>query len=888
MKTAFTVAVFFTFVFYLHVNVAAVDIVEKRVEINGSKVRIYSNGNVQSQPKIGLVLSGGGARGLSHIGVLKVLQEHDIPIDLLVGTSIGSVIGGLYASGYSPEEIADITKTINWEDIYRDKTQRTSLFLGQKNVQDRYLLSLRFDHLKPFIPNAFTPGQKVLNILTELFLQAKYQARDNFDNLRVPFRAVSTDLISGKRVVLKDGDLAESINASLAVPLLFSPVKRDSMLLVDGGLKTNLPVDAALEEGMDVVIAVDMTAHLRKNNENWAPWEIVDQATTILSELSNRMQRQKADILITPEVRGMDNTRFEDIDSIIKAGEDATRKKMVAIKRAIVLPAANDRNRIYNVNHISFNFADGEMPLPVYNRISALKGERRSRAAIVHQLDHILNSGNYCTARAEIEVNGDGHHIKYVAQQHDTVTSIDIEGNSVFSERKILSIMFTKAGKPLNTHTLDKDLDRIIELYRRDGYALMEFENVDWDEKSGRLSITIREGFIDAIEIRGNEKSHAYIIRREFSSLKGTIFNWRDVQRAIQNVYGMQLFNKVTVNTEDRGGQNRMVVKVQEKSSVVLHLGGKTDTERKAQAYIEFGDENFLGTGIKTSFLGRIGARDGQFGLTVRDDRIFTTYLTFSLQSYYKWQNNPYRAYHGPHGRYREERRGLRFQAGQQMRRIGQLIAELRLENINVHTLEGNLAVGNEFRLRAFALRAVTDKRNRVDFPYKGIYNHWAWEYGSKLLLDSEESYTKAMINLEGYYTFLNDHTWHLRGFVGVGDKTLPFSENFRIGGLHSFYGLHQNEYYGRQVVVGSVEYRYRLPFHINDDMMLVQDGYLSLRHDLGGIWENPALVFSTVDFFNGLGAALAFDTLLGPLYFAWGKTSQKNGIGYVSLGFNF
>ena len=124
--------------------------------------------------------------------------------------------------------------------------------------------------------------------------------------------------------------------------------------------------------------------------------------------------------------------------------------------------------------------------------------------------------------------------------------------------------------------------------------------------------------------------------------------------------------------------------------------------------------------------------------------------------------------------------------------------------------------------------------------------------------------------------------------FVGLGDRTLPFSENFRLGGLHDFYGLHENEYFGKQLFTSSVEYRYKLPLNISEENFLIKDSYLSLRYDFGGIWDNPELLFSSDDFFSAIGASIAFDTLFGPLYFAYGRTTRGTSVAYVSLGFNY
>jgi outer membrane protein assembly factor BamA len=343
----------------------------------------------------------------------------------------------------------------------------------------------------------------------------------------------------------------------------------------------------------------------------------------------------------------------------------------------------------------------------------------------------------------------------------------------------------------------------------------------------------------------------------------------------------------VNLNIDEQEGKNKLTVKVVEKSSLQLRLGGKVDTDRQTQLYLELGEDNFSGTGIKTRLLNRIGTKDGYHGLHIRDDRVFTTYLTFSLQGSYSWEINPFTRNEQYLGDYEEKRTGVVFQVGQQMRSLGQVIAELRLEHVKDYPIKGEFELAQDIELRSLAIRSITDKRDRIDFPTKGIYNHWAWENGSKFLLNSQESFTKAMINLEGFFTFSNYHTWRVRLFAGIGDKTLPFSENFRMGGFNDFYGLHEKEIFGRQLFITSLEYRIKLPLNIHSNL-LINDIYLSTRYDFGGIWPNPELVFKSDDFFSGIGAALGVDTFFGPLYFAVGRTTRGNSAGYISWGFNF
>lgn len=851
----------------------------KEIIFEGGRVKIKESTNLPAKPKIGLVLSGGGSRGFSHIGVLQVLDSLGINLDLVTGTSIGSVVGGLYCAGYSPDEIHHITNSINWSDIFSDVPQRTTLFLGQKNEQDRYLLSLRLTNFKPYIPNAITPGQKVLNLLSDLFLLARYQPKESFDDLKIPFRSVATDIVSGDMVVLKDGNIAEAINGSLAVPLLFSPVVWDNMLLVDGGIKANLPVSVAMDQHMDIIIACDVSATLRSRDQINAPWEVADQVTTIMTDSSNVKEYKNVDVLILPKIPHVTSTDFTKIDSIILAGKKAALEKVDQLK-SIINQWKKKNDRIIDVSKINYD-VEGQILDPYMDRNQSIRGVKQfSLNSVSDTMNTLLKTGLYRKVTAHLDTSSDHVMIKLIP--FGKVDSVQISGNKRISYKELKDSLETKAGKNLNANILRKDLSWIINTYRAKGYSLMEITDVCFNDTTGILRISIDEGVIQSIDVEGNKKSEDYIILREFALQINDAFNWLTIKRGIDNVFASSLFERVSVDVMREGQLAHLKIKVSERPSVRFKIGGKADIERRFQGYLELADENFLGQAMKTNVQMRLGVRDGLLGLNFRDDRIFTTFLTFAAESYFTWEINPINSGKSNEGRYREERLGVKFQLGQQLARIGQLVGEIRIEQVKDFGQEGVFNKGQELQLRTFALRSITDKRDRIDFPTKGIYNHWAWENGNSFLLFSEQSYTKVSINLEGYYKIIGNQVAHLRFFGGFADGNLPFSESFRVGGLHDFYGLLQNELYGKQVVITNFEYRYKLPFNI------LTDTYISARYDLGAVWENPNLLIEAKDFFSGIGGYLGLDTFLGPLYIGYGKASLGRSEFYLSLGFDF
>ncbi|MFN3693618.1 MAG: patatin-like phospholipase family protein, partial [Ignavibacterium sp.] len=204
-----------------------------------------------NKPIIGLALSGGGARGIAQVGVLKALEQYEIFPDIIVGTSMGSIVGGLYSAGYSLDELDTIARKTDWNDLLtlNRQSNRKDFFVDQKVTEDRAVLSLRLDGLNPVFPTSFNDGQKLSNYLNILTFDAPIHSQANFDLLRYKFRAVCTNLIDGSPVVLDKGSLSRALRASSSVTFFLAPVKYDSLTLVDGGLVANIPAEITKQTG---------------------------------------------------------------------------------------------------------------------------------------------------------------------------------------------------------------------------------------------------------------------------------------------------------------------------------------------------------------------------------------------------------------------------------------------------------------------------------------------------------------------------------------------------------------------------------------------------------------------------------------------------------------
>ena len=278
------------------------------------------------RPRIGLVLGGGGARGAAHIGVLKELERQRIPIDAIAGTSMGAIIGALYASGRTPAELEDIVTTLDWADAMSDTPSREHLSFRRKLDDERYPITLELGvrDKELLLPMGVVEGQRLDLILRELTIDVSHI--DNYDELPIPFRAIATDIGTGMPHVMGRGDLAQSIRASMSVPAIFAPVELDGRLLVDGGIAANLPVDVMREMDVDIIIAVDVKFPLYPVDELTSAVKISEQMLTILMRRDTLRQIELLaddDILIRPELGTFDSGNFAKTPETIGPGVQA-------------------------------------------------------------------------------------------------------------------------------------------------------------------------------------------------------------------------------------------------------------------------------------------------------------------------------------------------------------------------------------------------------------------------------------------------------------------------------------------------------------------------------------------------------------------------------------
>ncbi|WP_396162685.1 patatin-like phospholipase family protein [Flavobacterium sp.] len=304
-----------------------------------------SFGQETVRPKVGLVLSGGGAKGLAHIGVLKTLDSLNIKVDYIAGTSMGAVVGGLYASGYSAKQLDSIFSKLDVNALLQDYTPRESKSFYEKRNDEIYALTLPFSNFKLGLPSGLSKGLYNFNLISRLTKHVSHIRE--FNQLPIPFLCIATDLETGNQVVLEKGILAEAIIASGALPTLYNPIEINGRLLIDGGVVNNYPVEELTSRGITVIIGVDVQEGLKNRTQ-------LNDVTAVLSQINNfsmieKMEEKKrlTTIYINPEVKGYSVVSFEKGTEIIQKGNDKANEYSNQIK-AIAHHSAQNRKVIQN------------------------------------------------------------------------------------------------------------------------------------------------------------------------------------------------------------------------------------------------------------------------------------------------------------------------------------------------------------------------------------------------------------------------------------------------------------------------------------------------------------------------------------------------------------
>lgn len=389
----------------------------------------------KDRPSVALVLAGGGAKGFAELPIMEYIDQLDIPIDLIVGTSVGAIIGGFYSAGYSALEMINEFSSIDWTPYFTDEEVSPYESVYGKHGSDKNLLGLNFDDAFSLkLGTAVSNGQLAYQLFRKMLI--KYPSNKSFDELQIPFRAVATDLLTGDAIVLQDGDLAEAIRASMSLPGVFAPMNIDDYYFTDGGIRYNLAINVAKAMGCDIVIAIDVSASVQNDPSAYEsnPAVAMINALTIAESANTRPLYEMADLIITPDFLGYSALDFSKSKEIYEAGKADVEKYRE--------PLENIRKKIYPKDY------DKEG-----NRISNYKLPREK--GNYHNRDYFIPSKLVCT-------NAVNKDIKYI---YDAFAKISGKELTAANYDSFLNDLYLTGNyKSIHTRLMDTDELQYIDL----------------------------------------------------------------------------------------------------------------------------------------------------------------------------------------------------------------------------------------------------------------------------------------------------------------------------------------------------------------------------------------------------------------------------------------
>lgn len=828
------------------------------------------------KPKIAFALSGGGARSLSQIGVLRAFEENNIKPDFIVGTSMGSIVGGMYAAGYDIDKLDSIARTTDWNDLLALNAQsnRRDLFVDQKVTEDKAILSLRLDGLKPILPTSFNDGQKLSNHLNILAFNAPLHSDDSFDLLTIKFRAVCADLITGDLVLLDRGSLSNALRASSSVTFFLAPVKMDSMLLVDGGLVANIPVEISKLNGGDFVVAINTTSNLWSEEYLNSPWIVADQIVSIPMRQNNADQLSKADYIITPDLNNLLSTNFNFVDSLIELGYKSAKPIVKDLKNKIDSAIFNSLNQ----QEVFFNNVKLDSSLTLKEKAFFYGYETQdsiSNKKINYDLYHLYETGDYKSLAANVYVDENESVLSLIKEENPIINNVDIIGISLIHSHKISEMFSSLNGEHYSGVKVFEKIIELTKLYREEGFSLAEIQNVEFNEEDNRMKIFVDEGIISRIDVVGNDKTNKSVISREFNFNEGDLFKINEIKNGLTNLRSTKLFDNIDVVVNEENGQNILIIKVDEKPSSLLRFSFRSDNEYRAQFGLDLRDENIFGTGTELGLILFGGLENRAYILEQKANRIFNTYFTYKINAFYKFNDvrvysdvvteNKNKFIREEIGKYRQIFYGISIGVGTQVGRFGNLIFEGRYQFDEIKNIETNPITPFKTKIVSLRISSTVDTQDKYPFPEYGVYFTGFYETAFSIL-GGETGYSNLGFEYKNYISLSNRSVISPKFSFGFADQTLPLSEQYSFGGQESFYGMHENEYRGRQILLASLMYRYKLPF------IIFFDTYLKVRYDIGSTWpEQENIRFK--DLKHGIGGAIAFDTPIGPAEFAVGRS---------------
>jgi NTE family protein len=525
-----------------------------------------------------------------------------------------------------------------------------------------------------------------------------------------------------------------------------------------------------------------------------------------------------------------------------------------------------------------------------------------SEGQIRSHLRAIYDLGSFRDVRADIVRDSLGSSIRYVLTPNPLLMSVSLQGCAQIPADSLKAAFTPMIARNINYQAGVHALEQVLRHYRGQGYSLARIDSIHFSERTGQLRLVLDEGVINAIKIEGGVRTQDAFVRKEFQVKEGEIFNIDRADHGVAAISSTTLFEYVYLEVRYPAGKPSLTIRLKERPSQLVRLGFRADNERHLQGLLDIRDENFQGSGMELGGTASGGDRNSNFLLEYKAHRLFGTYMSFSANTFYRtyntyiYENEPVtEENHWDRvqvGEYEDIRYGASVGIGSQLERLGNATAEFTVQNVRLKNIENAASLEERYRLVTVRAGTVVDSKDNYPFANSGIGLSMYYEFASEGL-GSEVGYNALSVMWESYATWGSRHTFHPKVTLGFADRTTPLSQQFRLGGRETFYGLREDDQRGRELLLLNLEYRLLLPFK------LLFDTYWRVRYDLGSISEVPEEIkFSTLR--HGIGTELVFRTPIGPASIGVGKSfylskdlpqnpiQQGPFLFYFALGYDF
>ena len=792
-----------------------------------SQPTLYSQTNkteISDPPKIGLVLSGGGALGFAHIPILKAIDSLEIPIDYITGASMGGIAGALYSIGYTGIELEHLVKSVDWVELFSDKPNRELIPYFLKKDDGLYQLSFGMEGSKIIPPSGLIRGQKISLLFSKLTYP--FEKVQNFDQLPIPYRCIAVDLLTANEVVLKDGSLSKAMRSTMAIPTIFNPIAWGDSLLIDGGLLNNMPVDVIKEMGADFVIAVNVGRPLKSRSELQSMFNMLEQTLTIPSIKKRNENIKNTDLFIEPKLHGYNPAVFDkkNIEEIIAIGEEAVKvalPKLIKLKQQYAFGEQNikiskaDSTRVFSVNitgNTSITFKH------IYDRFDIKPGDLFHLDTLASHIQNLRRTNAFKSIKCKLtylDSTKVGIQVFVKEMGFPKIHRITIRNNQLLLFSNIYRSLGLKVGS-----TLDIDLlnERINALYSLGYFGTIRYEIAPVKDNEIHLILYVEEKPRDILRLGLHyDETNKFI--GSINVIKSNLFNSGLRAESTLKLAGLTEFNSLLYVPSSKHG-------------ISLY------------PFMQF-----IYKDIPITIYGEAGRK-----VAIYHNRSSSISAGFGVSINHNWDTK----------------------------------AEYNFESMNITPIVSlpDPTQFPEWKdnLRTIRVMSHFDRLDDVLIPNQGLDLKFNYE-GSYKDIGSDINYTRMAFSLDYYKTISKSHTLHFHTYYGYGTEALPVYKWHNNSDPNSFVSTERDEFVWYRTSIFRVDYRKQfnknlyLSFIYNVAPNYNQDFYpIDIKVIQGfGIGLKYKTALGPIEIIYGRGDPIKLT-----------HTSKKNDVYYLSMGYNF